>query len=157
MNITEARDALALTLEDISKKVTEKGLTADIKCFIADHDLVELTPDNLTDAALIAGEITVSAPGAEEKLVLECAVSVTDGDVSSEEMQREVNVMRESMRELCEKLDEASSPEDAFTAVVPEEEEPAPVHVYDNKRFYIACGVGAAALILLILLIGGIF
>ena len=157
MTVIEAREALTLTLRDIAGGATEKNLTADIRCFIADHDLNALSDDNLAEAALVAGEITIGKDDIEEKLVLECAVSVNDGEVSSEEMLREVNVMRDSMKELCEKMNESESAADAFNAVVPEEEAPAPVHVYDNKKFYIACGIGAAVLIVLVLLIGGLF
>ena len=157
MTVIEAREALALTLKDIAANATEKNLNADTKCFIADHDLLELSEDNCADAALVAGEITISQDGLEEKLVLECAVSVTDGEVSSEEMLREVNVIRESMRELCEKINETDSAEDAFNAIVPEEEAPTMPKIYDNKRFYIACGIGAATLIALVLLIGALF
>lgn len=157
MTVIEARDALLLALEDISKKAIEKGLTADVKCFIADHDLNELSPDDLSKAALVSGEISVGTEKSEEKLVLECALSITDGDISSEEMLREVNVMRCSMTELCEKLDETGSAEEAFTAVAPEEEIPEAPRTYDNKRFYIACSIGAAALIVLILIIGALF
>ncbi len=157
MTVIEARDALSLALEDISKKAVEKGLTADIKCFIADHDLIELTPDDISKAALISGEISVGTEKSEEKLILECALSITDGDVSPEEMLREVNVMRDSMNELCEKLDETGNAEDAFTAVSPEERIPEVPRTYDNKRFYIACSIGAAALIVLILIIGALF
>ena len=157
MTIVEAREALRLALEDIAKSATEKQLTADVKCFIADHDLTELAPENFEKAALVAGEILVGAANSEEKLMLECALSVTDGEISSDEILREVNTVRESMKELCEKLDESENPSEAFLAVAPEEEIPEPAHTYDNKRFYIACGIGAAVLIALVLIIGAIF
>ena len=120
MNIKEAREALALTLTDIAGGAIEKGLTAQTKCFIADHDLNELSDDNIGSAVLIAGEILVGTEGSEEKLLLECAVCVNDGEVTSEDMLREVNTLRESMKELCEKLDEKGNAEEAFAAVVPE-------------------------------------
>ena len=157
MNIKEAREALALTLTDIAGGAIEKGLTAQTKCFIADHDLNELSDDNIGSAVLIAGEILVGTEGSEQKLLLECAVCVNDGEVTSEDMLREVNTLRESMKELCEQLDEKGNAEEAFAAVVPEEELPEPPRVYDNRRFYIACGVGALVLVALILIVGGLF
>ena len=157
MNIKEAREALALTLTDIAGAAIEKGLTAETKCFIADHDLNELSDETIASAVLIAGEILIGEDGSEEKLLLECAVSVNDGEVTSEDMLREVNTLRESMKDLCDKLDEKGNAKDAFTAVTPEEEIPEPPRVYDNKRFYIACGVGALVIIALVLIVGGLF
>ena len=157
MKIIEARDALAVTLDSISKQAAEKNLTVNVRCFIADHDLNELSEEDLGKAALIAGEIAVNEAGSEEKLLLECALSITEGEVSAEEMLREVATIRESMKELCEKLDEAESTSEAFDAVLPEPEEPEPIHVYDNKKFYIASAIGAGVIILLVLLIGGLF
>ena len=157
MNINEAREALALTLTDIAGAAIEKGLTAETKCFIADHDLNELSDERIASAVLIAGEILIGEEGSEEKLLLECAVSVNDGEVTSEDMLREVNTLRESMKDLCDKLDEKGNAKDAFTAVTPEEEIPEPPRVYDNKRFYIACGVGALVIIALVLIVGGLF
>ena len=157
MKINEAREALALTLTDIAKIAEQKELSAETKCFIADRDLNELSDENAASAVLIAGEILVGADDSEEKLLLECAVCVNDGEVTSEDMLREVNTMRESMRELCEKLDEKGNAKDAFIAVSPEEEAPVPPRVYDNKNFYIACGIGACVIIALLLIIGGLF
>lgn len=157
MKINEAREALALTLTDIAKDAEQKGLTAETKCFIADRDLAELSNENTDSAVIIAGEILVGVQGSEQKLLLECAVCINDGEVAPEDMLREVNTMRESMKELCEKLDEKGSAEEAFAAVAPEEEPPAPERVYDNKRFYISCGIGAVIILVLVLIIGGLF
>ena len=157
MNINEAREALALTLTDIAKSATDKGLTAETECFIADHDLNRLSDDTLDRAVIIAGEILVGASDSEEKLLLECAVGINDGEVAPEDMLREVNTLRGSMKELCERLDEKESATEAFESVVPEEELPEQPKVYDNKRFYIACGVGALVLIALVLIVGGLF
>lgn len=157
MNIHEAREALALTLTDIAGQAAAKGLETETKCFVADHDLNELSDENIAAAVLIAGEIVIAAPNSEQKLLLECAVSVNDGDVTPEDMLREVNTLRESMKDFCDSLDEKGNAEDAFAAVAPEEEEPEAPRVYDNKRFYIACGVGAIVLIALMLIIGGLF
>lgn len=157
MNVTEAREALALTLTDIAKAAEEKGLSAETKCFIADRDLNELPEDNTSSAVIIAGEILIGANDSEQKLLLECAVSVNDGEVAPDDMLREVNTLRESMKELCDKLDEKGNAEDAFVAVSPEEEMPEPPRVYDNKRFYISCGIGALALLTLVLIIGALF
>ena len=70
MNVTEAREALALTLTDIAKAAEEKGLSAETKCFIADRDLAELSDENTDSAVIIAGEILVGVQGSEQKIAI---------------------------------------------------------------------------------------
>ena len=157
MNIKEAQEALTLTLEDVAKSAAERGLTATVECFTADRDLNRISDGNTDAAVIIAGEITVGAPDSEEKLLLECAVGINNGEVIPEDMLREVDTIRESMKELCETFDEKGNAAEAFAAMLPEEEEPEQPRVYDNKRFYIACGIGAVVLIALVLIIGALF
>lgn len=153
MKTIESRDALAAALNNIAELATENGLKAETRCFIADHDLIELSEDELSAAALIAGEITVSADGTDEKMLLECALSVTDGEVSDDEIISEVGTLRANMKEICSKVSELGNAKDAFEALSPEEPEAKEEPKYDNKRFYIIASIVAVAVIVLMVLL----
>ena len=153
MKITESIEALQEALLSIAKSAEERGLKTEVKCFAADNDLVELEQES-PRAALVAGELTVKSDG-EDKIILECALSVIDGEVSSEEMLSEVNTLRESMKDLCNKFDESGSADGMFNAVAKEHEVPMPEEkVYDNKKFYIYGGIAVAVVLILVLLLG---
>ncbi|MBQ9071175.1 MAG: hypothetical protein IJY23_07520 [Clostridia bacterium] len=152
MKITESRVALYGALKDVSGLAEERGITAEVKCFIADHDLCEISEDNLGAAALVSGEITLFAEGSDKKMILECALSITDGEVSPDEMLREVTAVRDNMKQILEKLDETKDVEKAFASFEPEEEPVADEPKYDNKKFYIYAGLAVAVILLLVLL-----
>ena len=135
MKIIESRDALLHAILDVAKSAEEHGLSAEAKCFIADHDLAPLSDGACESAALIAGEITVSSPETEEKIVLECALSITEGEVSADEMLREVNTIRDNMREIIEKVHEYGNAKDAFAEMCKTDEPEDAVQTFDNKNF----------------------
>ena len=151
MKTNEAYEALSRTLADIADTAKAKGLIAESKCTVTDRDLVALENENDYSqlAALIAGEVTVSAEGAEEKIVLECAVSITDGCVFDDEMVNEIRVLRDNVNALCGKID-AENVKESFEALCKDEagEEDKPEPVRSNKAFYIGalCVVGIIAL-----------
>lgn len=151
MNINEAYEALSRTLCDITNIATQKGLVAESRCTVTDRDLnaLENEGDYESLAALIAGEVTVSADGCDEKIVLECAVSITDGCVFDDEMINEIRVLRDNVSALCDKID-AENAKESFAAICKEEagEEDKPEPVRSNKAFYIGalCVVGIIAL-----------
>lgn len=152
MNINEAREALTLALNNIAEDAKGKGLDTGVKCFIANHDLCEISNDNSIEASIVAGEITLISTSTEKKMILECAVSVSDGEVSSEELLNEVNSVRNNMKEILDKLNSASDAEEAFSSFEPNEETIPESPRYNNKNFYIASGVAVAIILLLILL-----
>ena len=151
MNIKEAYDALSSTLCDIVNIAKEKGLIAESKCTVTDRDLVTLRDEADYEqlAALVCGEVTVSANGCDEKIVLECAVSINEGSVFSDEMVNEIRILRDNLSALCDKIDEENVSE-SFAALCKEEshEEDKPEPVRSNKAFYIGalCVVGIIAL-----------
>lgn len=155
MNIKEAYEALERTLCDIASLAKAKGLSAESKCTVTDRELVPVENESDYDslAALIAGEITVSAEGLDEKMLLECAVSITDGSVFDDEMVNEIRILRENMQTLCDGVDEGNVTE-SFALLCKEEagEEDKPEPVRSNKSFYIGalCTLGVLALIAII-------
>ena len=151
MKITEAKEALCSALNDIAAMASKFELNVNVSCSTANHDL-ETVSDDSEDAAIISGEISVGNNGAEENLIFECALSITDGEVSEEEIAREVSTVRGSMTELCEKLDGGMETSEAFTAVLPEEEAPVQAPAYDNKKFYIYGSIIAAAIVIILIL-----
>ncbi len=151
MKINEAYEALSNTFKNIKSEAEEKGITATYKCFTSDRDLIEvdINDDNVS---LIAGEFTLGAEGTEEKIILECAVSITDGEIFDDEVIREITAIRESIRELYAKIDETGSAAAALSDIYKEEEQPQPpAKTYDNKMFYIYGGL--AILVVAIILI----
>ena len=151
MNIKEAYEALSRTLGDITNIATKKGLIAESKCTVTDRDLIALTDEADYEqlAALISAEVTVSADGCDEKILLECAVSISNGSVFNDEMINEIRILRDNLSALCDKVDEENVSE-SFAALCKEEagEEDKPEPVRSNKAFYIGalCVVGIIAL-----------
>lgn len=161
MNIKEAFEALGATLENIADTARASGLSATTHCILATHDMEELSVDGeVSRAALIAGEITLGADGTEEKMLFECALSISDGEVSSDEMAAEIKSVRANVREICDKLDLSLPINEAFASVCdaesPDEDEtPAPAR--SNKVFYITAAVMFIFLIVIMILIGKVF
>ena len=85
-------------------------------------------------------------------MILECAVSVSDGEVSSEEMLSEVNTVRTNMKEILDKLNDAEGADAVFSSFEPDEETAPATPVYNNKNFYILAGIAVAAILVLVLL-----
>lgn len=150
MNITESKNALCEALKNVSEEAVKRGMTAEVNCFVADHDLVEVSEDS-PKATLIAGEIRITADEkAEKEILLECALSVEDGEVSPEEMLREVNTMRSSMKEICETFDSVGSAESTIDSIEKEQQVDMPEpKVFNNKDFYIYGGIIAVIAIIL--------
>lgn len=151
MNITESKNALYEALKNVSEDAVSRGMKADVRCFVADHDLEEVSEDN-PKATLIAGEITITSDEkADKEILLECALSVEDGEVSPEEMLREVNTIRSSMKEICDTFDSVGNAEGTFNSIEKEQEVQIPEpKVFDNKKFYIWGSVIAAAALILV-------
>lgn len=145
MNITEAKNALYNALESISEEATSRGMKSEVRCFVADHDLVEV--DEISPkATLIAGEIRVtSEEKADKEILLECALSVEDGEVSEDEILREIGNIRSSMKEVCDTFDNVGSAESTFDTIEKEQQLPAEEpKTFDNKQFYIWGSIIAA-------------
>ena len=154
MNITESKNALYEVLQNVSEDAINRGMNAEVRCFTANRDLEEVEESD-PKVALIAGEITVtSEEKADKQIVLECALSVEDGEVSPDEMLREVNNIRQSMKEVCETFDNVGNAENTFDAIEKEQEIPVEEpKTFDNKQFYIWGSVIAAIALLLTFLI----
>ncbi|MBE6537445.1 MAG: hypothetical protein E7673_05775 [Ruminococcaceae bacterium] len=153
MNITESKNALYEALKNVSEDAVKRGMKAEVRCFVADHDLMEVSEDS-PKATLIAGEITVTSDENEDKeILLECALSVEDGEVSSEEMLREVNTIRGSMKEICETFDSVGSAGGTIESIEKEQQVDMPEpKVFDNKNFYIYGGIAAAVVLILVII-----
>ena len=153
MNITESKNALYEALTNVCKEAESRGMKTEVKCFVADHDLNEVTEDS-PKAQLIAGEITVTSDEKEDRaILLECALSVEDGEVSSDEMLREVNNIRTSMKEICATFDEVGGAANTFNSIEKEQEPDIPEpKIFNNKDFYIWGSIIAAAALILTLI-----
>ncbi len=152
MKIIEARDALVNTLKNIKEENAAKGIITEYKCFASDRDLIEVDIDD-KNAALIAGEISFGAGGTDEKIILECAVCISDGEVIEDEVIGAVTSLRDSLHEFYAKIDEAGSVVKALEEIYQEADEPAPeIKTYDNKKFYIYGGIIIALVAVILIL-----
>ena len=153
MNVTEAKNALYEALKNVCEDAESRGMTTAVKCFVADHDLNEVAEDS-PKAQLISGEITVTTHEKEDRaILLECALSVEDGEVTAEEMLREVNTMCNSMKEICATFDEVGSAENTFDSIEKEQEVEVPEpKIFNNKDFYIWGSVIAGIALILTLI-----
>lgn len=138
MNITESKNALYEALKNVSEDAISRGMTAEVRCFTANRDLEEVSESD-PSAVLIAGEIAITSEEKKEKeILLECALSIEDGEVSGDEILREVNNIRSNMKEVCDTFDKVGSAENTFDTIEKEQELPKEEpKTYDNKQFYI--------------------
>ncbi len=153
MKITESKNALYEALKNVSEDAINRGMKAEVKVFVADHDLNEVSEDS-PKAVLIAGEISVTSDEKSDKqILLECALSIEDGEVANDEILREVNTIRGSMKEVCDTFDSVGNAENTFDSIEKEQtvEMPEP-KVFDNKQFYIWGSIAAAAALILVFL-----
>ena len=157
MEIIEARNALQNTLESIADEARAKGLIANTEVFITDIDFNRLDEDSTSGAYLIAGEISLGIEDSPEKMIFECALSLSDGEANADEMTSEISTIKANVREFIRKFEELGSFKKALDALSPEEEAPAQAPTYDNKSFYIYAGIGVAILVILMVLVGKIF
>lgn len=145
MKITESKIALYEALVSISADAAKRGMKANVRCFTANHDLEEVD-ENDAGAVLIAGEIRVTSDEKNDKeILLECALSVEDGEVSEDEILREIGNIRSSMKEVCDTFDNVGSAESTFDTIEKEQQLPAEEpKTFDNKQFYIWGSIIAA-------------
>jgi len=146
MNITESKKALFDALMNIGKDAEERGMEVSVNCFTANRDL-ECVDENDASAVLIAGEVTItSSENLQKEIVLECALSIEDGEVSEDEILREVTNVRCSMKEVCDTFDQVGNADGTFETIEKEQEIPEEEpKTYDNKQFYIWGSIIAAA------------
>ena len=159
MKINEAREALKATIEDISSNASVLGIMVDSDCYLSDRDLFVIDDDKVEEAAVIAAEVELKYDGADERIFLECAVAINDGEVLSDDLTSECAKLRASIKEILDSIADSADKKEAFISLChaddePEEDLPVPMN---NKSFYITAAVGAFAILLLVLLINKLF
>jgi hypothetical protein len=159
MKILEAREALVATIEDISNSARALGLTVNSDCYFSDRDLFVIEDEKADEAAVIAAEIELKYNDEYEKIFLECAVAINDGEVLSDDLTSECAKLRESIKEILDSISDSPDKKDAFVSLChkddePEPERPAP---QNNKYYYVSAAVGAVVILLLVLLINKLF
>jgi len=159
MTLLEAKEAISLTLTDISKILTDAGLYAEVTHGLmgVDFDVTEDAPDT----ALIYGEISFGEEGKSERGLLECAVSAVDGEVAPEELRRELYDMRTEAKRIAEikvslsegenimKLLAEDSDENEENNSVEEADNPGK----DNSKILKLIGIGIAAAVVIFTLV----
>ncbi len=91
--------ALSPTLNNIAGILNDAGVDTKIKCSFSNFDLLdqsEATPASTN----LYGEILFSV--GEDAAMLECAVSVIDGEVSDDELRSEISALRAEARRIAE-------------------------------------------------------
>ena len=151
MNVIEAKSAFLRTCEALCDEAREKGFIASFKCLATDRDLREVEIES-ESAAVLSAELTIEKDESQRAIVLECAVAVDGGEVSEDEMLREIGSFKANVKDYYEKIENAGV-EGALDEVASETEEKKPEEkVYDNKMFYIVgTAIGVAALVLVFL------
>ena len=158
MNVNESREAFLAAIKDIANTATEAGFTAEYKCYAADRDLSAIDEENAENAAIIAAELSLSVEGVEEKVLLECAVSVRDGECTSDEIAEEISLLRQNVKDLTDKATALGAAE-AISELFREQsenEKPDEPKVFDNKSFYIGAGILAAVIVIVLLVINSL-
>ena len=86
--------------------------------------------------------------------MFEAAVAIEDGDVLNDEIVREATTMRANVKELIEALETSENTTEAFSSLIPvEDEEPVKPVQHNNVPYYI----GGAVVVVLILLAALLF
>lgn len=114
MKAIEAKEALVSTLENISDIITEAGLSAQVRCGFTDLDFDAVDESVPEGARVLFGDILVSAPGVKRQMVLECAVGIDEGEVTGDELLREIGEIRAAAKELAEMARSADRLADVF-------------------------------------------
>ena len=152
MNAVEAKEAFIKTVEDITSEITKRGLNVNIDCYFSDRELEKIEESDIDKASVLSAVILVNGEG-EEALVFEHAIAIDKGEVLNDEIIREATKLRESVRELCEKLDSGMSASDSITSMDIEEDEPERPASFNNVPFYIGGGIVVAVILIIIALI----
>ncbi len=159
MNVNESREAFLAAIKDIANTATEAGFTTEYKCYAADRDLCPVGEENEENAAIIAAELSLAAEGVEEKVLLECAVSIRDGECTSDEIAEEISMLRQNVKELADKAAAQGGAAEAIAELFREQrdaEKSPEVKVYNNKSFYITAGIAAVVIVVLFLIINSL-
>lgn len=132
MNSRVAIEALSATLLDIAKILEDAGLETKTKCAFSDIELAEASEDS-PRATGLWGEIIFSL--GENAGVLECAVSVYEGEVSDEEMLSEITSLRAEAKRIAE-LAHSVGKDKLFEALdAPDEPDKDDAEGFDEAKF----------------------
>ena len=154
MTVTEAMQAFTRTVESIVDPLTERGLVVDKRFYYANRELDEIKCDRCAEAAVIAAEVRIVDTESHAEIMLEAAVAIEDGDVLNDEIVREATTMRANVKELIEALETSETTAEAFSSLVPiDDEEPIKPVQHNNLPYY----VGGAVVVVLILLFALLF
>ena len=154
MTVTEAMQAFTKTVESIVQPLTDRGLAVDKRFYYANRELNEIGSDRCAEAAVIAAEVRVVDTESHAEIMFEAAVAIEDGDVLNDEIVREATTMRANVKELIEALETSENTTEAFSSLIPvEDEEPVKPVQHNNVPYYI----GGAVVVVLILLAALLF
>lgn len=154
MTVTEAMQAFTRTVDSIVDPLTERGLLIDKKFYYADRELNEITTDRCGEATVIAAEVRIVEQESHAEMMFEAAVAIDDGEVLNDEIVREATTMRANVKELIEALDTNENAAEAFSSLIPtDDEEPVKPVQHNNVPYYI----GGAVIVVLILLAALLF
>ena len=159
MKLFEAKEALEATINDIAEGARAFGISVSSDCYFSDRDLFVIDDEKASEAAVIAAEVEIKCEGSDDKIFLECAVAINDGEVLNDDLANECAKLRANVKEITDTLGNAEDKTEAFASICrieeePEEDRPAPL---SNKYFYLSAAVGAVAILLLVLLINKLF
>ena len=152
MNMTEGKDALVSTAKGILDKLTKYDFSYNINCYFSGLDLSSFGEDATDAANLIVLEAEITHPATDEKIILEGAVAIDEGQVLNDEIIREADKLKKSVQDILSALEETSDIKAAVLSLMPKEEKPEPRPSFDNKAYYIG-GIIIAAIITFVLII----
>ena len=150
MKPTQAKEAFIKTIENITEEITKRGLNVNINCYFSDRELEPIDEANIDNASILSAVITVCAEFSDDAVVFEHAIAIDEGEVLNDEIIREANKLRESTRELCEKLDSGMSAKESIKAMDIEPEITERPAALDNRLYYIGGAIVVAIIILVI-------
>ena len=151
INVFEGREALVNTAKSILSRLEKEGFTSEINCYFSDIELTAIPDEAAEGATLIVIQTEITHPDTEERIILEGAVAIDEGEVINDEIIREANKLRRSVDEILFALENSSDVGKAVRSLMPEDEEEEPRPVYNNKMYYIG-GIVIAVIITIVLI-----
>ncbi len=122
MKAHEAYEALEATLIDIAEILKNVGLKTETRCRFSGVDFDEHEAFG-EGVAILFGEIFFFPEGTQERAALECAVGIDDGEVTNEELLREVSDLRAEAKRIASLITEDTRAEDIFKLLEESESE----------------------------------
>ena len=162
MNLHEAREKIAVKLEELSAPIKEAGLTVEARILYADRTLQEYSEFN-DRCILVYGDIAIGTEELErdEYCNFSICCEVKTALVDDTELEKELNNLDGELVAFMEKIEKSEKSATALiTEINKKQEEDAEAAAIDfakeikKARIKLLLGIGAVVIIMLAVIIG---